>query len=368
MKWRLGSFRNKEQTSAVAFVLLSGGMLHIGQGSLRGRVSWREPVLIADVETHPLEQEIRRLIGRRTKTVLIGLEGAYVRIQPEMLSWTRERANTPVSIAEMRAISRELTIRGRESLRRHHARAQQEEYIETMVERVEVDGRRVFNPTGFSGTMIRVQAQHCYAAKDIAGMIERIRSAASRTRVRTIPLDGASQRVLIARGASFPAVILGEASTTLFLDTSASRHVIGIGEESIAQYLARSDFEEDAEDIATFLYAHQESSRRHRELMALTLPAIRRWARSVEHVLAEGLLGREDASVTMLFPWRVSAPFRHAVHPQIRAQVFRSLPRVRWQLLTIPELLQQPVKTRHDAYAALLREIDAKDARTTYWT
>jgi len=213
-----------------------------------------------------------------------------------------------------------------------------------------------------------LNAIHCYVARDIAAVLERIRRQAVRADVHVFPLDWTMQRMLVEAGMPFPVAILGETSTTVYEDHGLRRHVVNIGEEGIAQHLSRLDPQESAENIATFLYAYDENDRRHRELMAMALPAVRRWARAIEVLLEPGLTDSGEGVATLLSPWRIASPFRHATRPEVRSQIFTQIPSARWQLFTAPEVLQEPVTTRHDAYAKLLQRIYTRNAYAVHWT
>lgn len=341
--------------------LLSGGMLHMAQVREGSSPDWEEPLLLSGLLAADVDALVKRVQTRAVQRVLIGLEATYAHVREEKLRWQREQPNTPMSISEMRAISRELGILGRERSRRERSGMSGYQYVETQVFAMQIDGRRVLHPVGFSGATLEIAATHIYAAHDVAQVIARIAEAGSRKKtVRSFALDWAARSLLLAKGVVLPAMMVQELSTAIIPKVS-QRHVLGVGEESFAQYLARNVSELSAQDIAGFLYNYRDESRHHRELMASVQPALRRWARATEEaMLADGTFAH-DALVPMLFPWRVPSVFRYATRPDIRGHLFRQLPNIRWQLLSLPEVLSSPRTTRHDAYAELLLTLDEAD-------
>ncbi len=336
----------------------------MGQVSDGRRPLWRDPLLLSELEASAVDSALKGVLKRGTDTLFIGLESQLASMREERLVWQREQPRASFSVAELRALTRELDIRGREALRRDATRRGRMQYVQTSINGITLDSRRILNPVGFSGTTLEISATHIYVAQDIGEVIERIRSGATRVRVRTIVLDRALRKLLLADGLTLPAVIVQDLSTVVLGASRSERHVIGIGEDSIAQHLARNAAHVDAVEIATFLYAHVRDDRSHRELMAVAQPALHRWARATEAILQELLVGATDTSIPLIFPWRIPSAFRHATSPQVRGHMFKNLPNVRWQLLSIPELTAEPQNSRHDAYAALLSTMDTSDPYT----
>lgn len=332
-------------------------MLHVARMRDGSLPEWQEPLLLSDVSPEDM-----RLDLSGTSRLLVGLEANYGTVRQERLRWQRDQASVPVSVAEMRSVAQELAIRGGEHLRRDKAKATGFRYLDTKISAMQLDGRRVLHPVGFSGSVLDISALHYYAASDIAETISSIRQQVGATEFsRVWMLDWAARSLLTAKGVSLPAVFVQEMSTVLLTTSTHNRHVLSIGEESFAQYLARSVSELSAHDAVSFLYAFTDDDRRHRELMAVAQPALRRWARSLERVLLEAGDLPEGARLPILFPWKIPSVIRYGTRPDIVPHVFSRLPGLRFQLLTLPEMLAEPAETRHDAYAALMDALDAAD-------
>ena len=343
-------------------MLVNQGTVRVAARSAAGLLFWHGPFGIES----PVVKILPRRMRSREGLLLIGLGCEVVDERPAELFWQRDRPDEVIGIAELRAIKREMMIQGREHLRRETGLISFRTYMDTRVDMLSLDGKRILNPVGFGGHKLYVRAVHRYVDHDVAHLLKALKEAAPRLHLRPFVLDRLAS-ALAPWTVSGVQVLVGEGGTAV-RTRDGTRHVLAIGEETVFTYLRRAATDVSQGTIQQYRSRIRERNQRDRELTAHALPAMRRWARGIEARVYEAVKGEAAPEVPVIFAFTIPLPFAHIFKPQVRRHVFQRLPKAKWQSTTLIELLNRPdCRTAHDAYAALLLEAQKRDTVAMNW-
>ena len=267
--------------------------------------------------------------------ILIGFPAESGIALPLAVQWIRPQTQEKITAAEIRQLTRELSARTAELLRRRGPTPPV--FSSALAETVTLDGHRVLNPIGFSGAQLHCAATVTALDAVAARFAEAVRSTAHHVHVQPMLLDMALARAANAASPADAVVLIEEMTTSVvaFRDgICAARSVFGIGREGFARHVRRSIPDASPGEIDRYLAGTLRHVSRRVELAAAASAAVRRWCRSLEGIIVP-MLPPPAASQPWSFVltgWRVPPPLAETRLPSIFSEP--SLREGRWATMT----------------------------------